>query len=112
MSGLSVGTSKSCFWTTTRALVEVLLAHRTLPATVLVAAMDRAVHSGCLDPQVVLIDAGSALPCFSLCRALFGKSAHPAARTRATTGEPMTGVSLKSARTSGLGQPDPSLVSA
>jgi len=41
----------------TRALVEVLLAHRTLPAAVLVAAMDRAVHSGCLDPQVVLIDA-------------------------------------------------------
>jgi len=41
----------------TRALIEVLLAHRTLPATVLVAAMDRAVSSGCLDPQVVLIDA-------------------------------------------------------
>src|SRR5665647_862862 len=41
----------------TRALVEVLLAHRTLPAAVLVAAMDRAVKSGALDPQVVLIDA-------------------------------------------------------
>ena len=41
----------------TRALVEVLLAHRTLPAAVLIAAMDRAVQSGCLDPQVVLIDA-------------------------------------------------------
>jgi len=41
----------------TRALVEVLLAHRTLPAAVLVAAMDRAVQTGCLDPQVVLIDA-------------------------------------------------------
>jgi transposase len=41
----------------TRALVEVLLAHRTLPATVLVAAMGRAVDSGALDPQVVLIDA-------------------------------------------------------
>src|ERR1035437_1373438 len=41
----------------TRALVEVLLAHRTLPAAVLVAAMDRAVDSGALDPQVVLIDA-------------------------------------------------------
>jgi transposase len=41
----------------TRALVEVLLAHRTLPAAVLVAAMDRAVESGALDPQVVLIDA-------------------------------------------------------
>lgn len=41
----------------TRALVEVLLAHRTMPAAVLVAAMDRAVKSGALDPQVVLIDA-------------------------------------------------------
>ena len=41
----------------TRALVEVLLAHRTLPAAVLIAAMDRAVATGCLDPQVVLIDA-------------------------------------------------------
>jgi hypothetical protein len=28
-----------------------------MPATVLVAAMDRAVQTGCLDPQVVLIDA-------------------------------------------------------
>ena len=41
----------------TRALVEILLAHRSLPAVVLTAAMDRAVASGCLDPQVVLIDA-------------------------------------------------------
>jgi transposase len=41
----------------TRALIEVLLAHRTMPVTVLVAAMDRAVASGCLDPAVVLIDA-------------------------------------------------------
>ena len=41
----------------TRALVEVLLAHRTLPSAVLIAAMDRAVATGCLDPQVVLIDA-------------------------------------------------------
>jgi transposase len=41
----------------TRALVEILLAHRSLPAAVLTAAMDRAVASGCLDPQVVLIDA-------------------------------------------------------
>jgi transposase len=41
----------------TRALVEILLAHRTLPATVLVTAMDRAVTSECLDPQTVLIDA-------------------------------------------------------
>ena len=41
----------------TRALVEILLAHRTLPALTLVAAMDRAVTSDCLDPQTVLIDA-------------------------------------------------------
>ena len=41
----------------TRALVEILLAHRSMPAALLIAAMDRAVASGCLDPQVVLIDA-------------------------------------------------------
>ena len=41
----------------TRALIDILLAHRTLPATTLTAAMDRAVASGCLDPHVVLIDA-------------------------------------------------------
>jgi transposase len=41
----------------TRALIEVLLAHRTLPAAVVVAAMNRAVSSGALDPQIVLIDA-------------------------------------------------------
>jgi hypothetical protein len=41
----------------TRALVEILLAHRTMAAAVLIAAMDRAVDTGCLDPQVVLIDA-------------------------------------------------------
>jgi hypothetical protein len=28
-----------------------------MPAAVLIAAMDRAVASGCLDPQVVLVDA-------------------------------------------------------
>src|SRR5205807_234891 len=41
----------------TRALIEVLLAHRTLPATALQAAMDTAIGTGLLDPQVVLIDA-------------------------------------------------------
>lgn len=41
----------------TRALIEVLLAHRTMPAAALTAAMDRAVASGALDPQLVLIDA-------------------------------------------------------
>jgi transposase len=41
----------------TRALVEVLLAHRNTPATALVAAMDAAVEAGTLDPAVVLIEA-------------------------------------------------------
>jgi transposase len=41
----------------TRTLIEVLLAHRTLPAAALQAAMDKAVQTGLLDPQVVVIDA-------------------------------------------------------
>ncbi len=41
----------------TRALIEILLAHRSMPATALTTAMDRAVASGCLDPELVLIDA-------------------------------------------------------
>jgi Mu transposase-like protein len=41
----------------TRALIEVLLAHRTLPAAALTTAMSTAVSSGALDSQVVLIDA-------------------------------------------------------
>ena len=41
----------------TRALIEVLLAHRTLPAPALITAMGKAVAAGVLDPQVVLIDA-------------------------------------------------------
>ena len=41
----------------TRALTEVLLGHRTLPAAALTQAMDKAVSSGALDPQAVLIDA-------------------------------------------------------
>jgi transposase len=41
----------------TRALTEILLAHRTLPAAALTEAMDKAVSSGVLDPQAVLIDA-------------------------------------------------------
>lgn len=40
-----------------RALVEVLLAHRTLPSHQLTQAMDRAVASGILNPDLVLIDA-------------------------------------------------------
>jgi transposase len=41
----------------TRALIEVLLAHRTLSAAVLIAAMGKAIDAGTLDPQLVLIDA-------------------------------------------------------
>lgn len=41
----------------TRALVEVLLAHRTLPAPDLTAAMDTAVTTGIVNPEVVVIDA-------------------------------------------------------
>ena len=41
----------------TRALTEILLGHRTLPAAALAEAMDKAVTSGALDPQAVLIDA-------------------------------------------------------
>ncbi len=41
----------------TRALIEILLAHRTMAAAALTAAMDRAVASDCLDPALVLIDA-------------------------------------------------------
>jgi hypothetical protein len=41
----------------TRALTDILLGHRTLPAAALIQAMDRAVSSGVLDPGVVLIDA-------------------------------------------------------
>jgi transposase len=41
----------------TRALIEVLLAHRTLPAGALLAAMTKAANSSVLDPHAVLIDA-------------------------------------------------------
>lgn len=41
----------------TRALIEVLLAHRTVPAHALIAAMTTAVETGMVDPQVVLIEA-------------------------------------------------------
>lgn len=41
----------------TRALIEILLAHRTMPHSALLAAMDSAVDNGLLDPQVVLIEA-------------------------------------------------------
>jgi transposase len=41
----------------TRALTEVLLGHRALPAAALTLAMDNAVACGALDPHAVLIDA-------------------------------------------------------
>jgi transposase len=41
----------------TRALIEVLLAHRTLPAAALTAALAAAVSSSALDPQVIVIEA-------------------------------------------------------
>jgi hypothetical protein len=41
----------------TRALIEILLAHRSLPAAALITAMDQAITAGVLDPQVVLIEA-------------------------------------------------------
>ena len=41
----------------TRALVEILLAHRTLPSPDLAAAMDTAAATGIVNPEVVVIDA-------------------------------------------------------
>src|SRR5690348_4851075 len=41
----------------TRALIEVLLAHRTLPSAAVEAAMTSAIASGVLDVQAVIIDA-------------------------------------------------------
>ena len=41
----------------TRALIEVLLAHRSLPAASLSTAMDAAVASGAIEPASVIIDA-------------------------------------------------------
>lgn len=38
-------------------MIEVLLAHRTLPTAALQAAMGKAIQGGVFDPQVVLIDA-------------------------------------------------------
>jgi hypothetical protein len=38
-------------------LIEVLLAHRTLPAASMIIAMDAAVAAGVLDPAAVIIDA-------------------------------------------------------
>jgi transposase len=41
----------------TRALIEVLLLHRTVPAAAVVAGIDRAVTAGSIDPAVVAIEA-------------------------------------------------------
>jgi hypothetical protein len=40
-----------------KALIEVLLAHRNLPAEALISAMGKAIDVGVLDPQLVLIEA-------------------------------------------------------
>ena len=55
------------FWTTARrrlgdrdgtaAMIEVLLAHRLLPADAIVAGMSAALTVGCVDPAVVVIEA-------------------------------------------------------
>jgi hypothetical protein len=44
----------------TRALIEVLLAHRTLPADALIAGMAGALTVGSTDPQVVIVEARKA----------------------------------------------------
>jgi hypothetical protein len=41
----------------TRALIEVLLGHRTIPVAAVLAAMDKATAAAVLDPQAVLIEA-------------------------------------------------------
>lgn len=41
----------------TRALIEILLAHRTVAASALIAAMTTAVQTGIVEPQLVLIEA-------------------------------------------------------
>jgi len=41
----------------TRALIEILLAHRTLPAEALHAGISAALNTGVVDPQVVIIEA-------------------------------------------------------
>jgi hypothetical protein len=41
----------------TRVLIEVLLAHRALPADALITAMNKAIEAGVLDPKVVVIEA-------------------------------------------------------
>jgi hypothetical protein len=41
----------------TRAMVEVLLAHRTMGTAALVSGMERALQAGSVDPAVVLVEA-------------------------------------------------------
>lgn len=63
----SFGDAHERFWTAarrklgdaagTRALIEVLLAHRHLDHDVLVAGIDRALSAGSVDPAVVLVEA-------------------------------------------------------
>ena len=44
----------------TKALIEVLLAHRTMPATAVIAGMDAGMAVGSVDPAVVTIEARKA----------------------------------------------------
>jgi hypothetical protein len=65
-SGAFTGTHDR-FWTAsrrrlgdqqgTRALIEVLLAHRALPATAVIQGIERALAAGSVDPVVVLVEA-------------------------------------------------------
>ena len=84
----------------TRSLTEVLLGHRALPAAALIQALDRAVTSGALDPQAVLIDArrlaagpvAAVIPIGALAR--YDRPAPALAATPAAHQEhPMTGIS-------------------
>jgi DNA replication protein DnaC len=85
----------------TRALIEVLLAHRTLPSSALRAAMAAAISSGILDPQVVVIDgrrrAGSraapVIPIGALARPRPSRPGPGRLRPAARPERPMTAVS-------------------
>jgi hypothetical protein len=41
----------------TKALITVLLLHRTMPATAVISGMERAIDVGSLDPEVVAVEA-------------------------------------------------------
>lgn len=70
-SGGAFGATHERFWTEarrrlgdrdgTRALIEVLLLHRAIPAAGVTAGMDRALGAGSIDPAVVAIEARRAI---------------------------------------------------